>query len=134
MKKGFTTGSCAAAASKAAAWMLLSGQIKKEIKIDTPAGVEYSTKIEDIHADEENVRCAVRKVSGDDPDITDGILVYSTVSFIREADEKNIVRITGGEGVGTVTRPGLDQPVGSAAINSVPRRMIEKEVREVMDI
>ena len=136
MRKGFTTGSCAAAAGKAAAWMLLGGGRKEKIEIDTPAGIRYSAEIEDISVRENAVSCAVRKDSGDDPDVTDGALIYAEVSYSAPETEKDGVSeilIRGGRGVGRVTRPGLDQAVGSAAINSVPRAMIEKEVREVMD-
>ncbi len=152
MRKGFTTGSCAAAASKAAAYMLLSGTVKNKIEITTPAGIIYSPDIEDITRGENFVKCAVRKDAGDDPDVTGGSLVYAKVSFpevgsgpddarsehavmdkLTENDECR-VRISGGEGVGTVTRPGLDQPVGNAAINSVPRKMITEEVMQVMEL
>ena len=132
MKKGFTTGSCAAAAGKAAAYMLLGGQKLDHIDIETPAGIRYSPKIEDIRIGEGFVACSVRKESGDDPDITNGTLITATVSYASEADER--VLIDGGEGVGRVTRPGLDQPVGAAAINSVPRQMIGQEVRQVMEL
>jgi cobalt-precorrin-5B (C1)-methyltransferase len=134
MRKGFTTGSCAAAASKAAALMLLSGAEKNKIEITTPAGIVYSPEIEDITRGEDFVKCAVRKDAGDDPDVTGGSLVYSKISFTDEkgpSGERVIIK--GGEGVGTVTKPGLDQPVGNAAINSVPRMMITDEVAQVMD-
>lgn len=133
MKRGFTTGSCAAAASKAAAFMLLSGNRKSNITIDTPAGIRYSPQIENIDIGSHYASCAVRKESGDDPDVTSGVLVFSRVSYRSTSSSDNKVNIKGGKGIGRVTRPGLDQGVGSAAINSVPRRMIEKEVREVMD-
>ncbi|MBO6239634.1 MAG: cobalamin biosynthesis protein CbiD [Butyrivibrio sp.] len=137
MRKGFTTGSCAAAASKAAALMLLGGNKKEKIEIDTPAGIKYCPVIEEISITENYVSCAVRKDSGDDPDVTNNALIFSKVSFSdrEEPSEKACrIRITGGVGVGTVTRPGLDQKVGNAAINSVPRQMIEKEVLEVCDL
>ncbi len=134
MKKGFTTGSCAAAASKAAAYMLLGGNRINEIEIDTPAGEKYHTEVEETVISEGYVRCAVRKQSGDDPDVTDGMLVFATVSLIAPGESAGRVMIEGGEGVGKVTRPGLDQPVGAAAINTVPRRMIETEVIQVMDL
>lgn len=133
MRNGFTTGSCAAAASKAAMYMLITGKDKKSISIDTPKGIAYTTDILDIQRTEDSVTCAVKKDSGDDPDITNGMLVYSTVSFIGK-EKKSRVSIDGGEGVGRVTKPGLDQTVGEAAINSVPRQMIEKEVKEVCDL
>lgn len=131
-RKGFTTGSCASAAAKAAVYMLLSGRDKEEIAIETPAGIRYQTAILEIEKGEEYVSCAVRKYSGDDPDVTNGMLIYAGAKCLQDRNAR--VLIQGGTGVGTVTRPGLDQPVGNAAINSVPRKMIEKEVREVMDI
>lgn len=141
MRYGFTTGSCAAAASKAAAYMLLSGREKTEITIETPKGIDYHAAIEDITRTEQYVSCAVRKDGGDDPDVTTGALVYAKVSFPTEHQQedcsvhKNLnIQIEGGVGVGRITRPGLDQPVGNAAINSVPRQMIQKEVTEVCQL
>lgn len=132
MRYGFTTGSCAAAAAKAAAYMLLTGKRKNEITIETPKGIPYHARIEEVEIQEERVGCAVRKDGGDDPDITTGTLIFATVWMKpeRPAGERQI-EITGGKGVGLVTKPGLDQPVGNAAINHVPREMIEKEVKEV---
>ena len=128
LRLGYTTGSCAAAASKAAAYMLLSGRRKERITLQTPGGITLELDIEDIKTGENTVSCAVRKDAGDDPDITDGALVYSAVSYSSVPG----VAIDGGEGVGRVTKPGLDQPVGRAAINSVPRAMIAENVTEVM--
>ncbi len=132
MRYGFTTGSCAAAASKAAAWMLLAGCEKTSITIGTPKGILYTAEILDGKRSEREVSCAVIKDGGDDPDITTGTRICAKVSMIES--EAGTVRIVGGPGVGRVTKPGLDQPVGEAAINRVPREMIEKEVREVMEI
>ena len=132
LRSGFTTGSCAAAAAKAAASMLLLGNRKNSIRISTPAGIDYEPLIEDIVIENDFVSCGVRKDSGDDPDITNGILIYASVSLVRDGLSR--IFIDGGKGIGRVTRPGLDQMIGNAAINSVPRRMIEDEVREVMDI
>lgn len=132
MRNGFTTGSCSAAAAKAAVYMLLSGKRKENITIITPKGIEFCASIVDITMTEQYVRCGVRKDGGDDPDVTTGAVVYASAR--PKCDKKHYVYITGGEGVGTVTKPGLDQPVGNAAINSVPRQMIEKEVREVMEL
>lgn len=131
MNYGFTTGSCAAAAAKAAAYMLLGGVRLTNVTIITPAGIEYKPEIEDMSVSSDMVSCAVRKYAGDDPDVTNGILVYASVSAVD--DGKNDIHIDGGQGVGRVTRPGLDQPVGNAAINSVPRQMICDEVRKVMN-
>ena len=132
MRYGFTTGSCATAAAKAAAYMLLTGRIKTEITIDTPKGIPYTAKILDIDRKEREVSCAVEKDGGDDPDITSGALIYAKVSLI-EGSEEQIV-IDGGIGVGRVTKPGLDQPIGNAAINHVPREMIQKEVAQVCEV
>jgi cobalt-precorrin-5B (C1)-methyltransferase len=129
MRYGFTTGSCAAAGAKAAAYMLLTGRKKTEITIETPKGILYKAKLVDINRQERSVSCAVEKDGGDDPDITTGSFIYAKVSY-GTGKEKSI-EIDGGIGVGRVTRPGLDQPVGAAAINHVPREMITKEVREV---
>lgn len=152
LRYGFTTGSCAAAASKAAAFMLLTGKEKTEITIQTPKGIPYCTKVCDILRAENEVSCAVEKDGGDDPDVTTGAFIYAKV-MIRESVEaleetrqieadgkKQIYRekaqiyIDGGAGVGRVTKPGLDQPVGNAAINRVPREMIKREVLEVCEM
>lgn len=133
LRCGYTTGSCAAAASKAATAMLLSGNLVEEIALMTPKGVLLHLLVEDITITKENdgsiseVTCAVRKDGGDDPDATNGILVYSRVKKIPEQE----VRIDGGIGVGRVTKPGLNQPVGNAAINSTPRAMIKEGVQEM---
>lgn len=130
MRYGFTTGSCAAAASKAAAYMLLTGYVKKQITIETPKGIPYTAQILDIKRSETKVSCAVEKDGGDDPDVTTGALIYSTVSFNNDS----YIHIDGGIGVGRVTKPGLDQAVGNAAINRVPREMIRKEVTEIFEL
>ena len=138
MRYGFTTGSCAAAAAKAAAYMLLTGLKKSEITIETPKGLLYNAKLLDIICGENEVSCAVEKDGGDDPDITTGTWIYAKVSYAEENVKKECeegteqeIIIEGGAGVGRVTKPGLDQPVGNAAINRVPREMIKKEVLEV---
>lgn len=137
MRYGFTTGSCAAAAVKAAAYMLLSGRQKNTITIETPKGIPYTADILEITRGEKAVQCAVRKDGGDDPDITSGALIYAEVSLTdhtRTQATDTRIHIDGGIGVGRVTKPGLDQPVGNAAINHVPREMIAKEVLEVCDL
>lgn len=126
---GYTTGSCAAAASKAAAYMLLSGKDIPYVEIMTPKGILLTLEIVEKDVTKDYAKCAVKKYSGDDPDVTDGILIYSTVT----KNQDNCIRIDGGQGVGRVTKPGLDQPVGNAAINHVPRYMIDNEVREICE-
>ena len=109
--------------------MLLTGNMVSQVRLQTPKGLDLILDIEDIRLKDGNaVSCAVRKDSGDDPDITDGALICAEVAL---SDTPGI-RIDGGEGVGRVTRPGLDQPVGNAAINSTPRRMIREAVLEAM--
>lgn len=126
LRCGYTTGSCAAAAAKAATLMLLSGRIVQSVDLMTPKGVPLTLDIIEAALGDASAGCAVRKDAGDDPDITDGVLVYAHV--YRSQDD---IVIEGGEGIGCVSKPGLDQPVGAAAINSVPRRMIADEIRAV---
>ena len=156
MRSGFTTGSCAAAASAAALTMLLTQKKIDTVTILTPKGVSYSPVIEEPRFGPDSASCAVRKDGGDDVDITDGILICSEVRFTdpetvaarnRDALEtagmdadgplpdwmSPRVFIDGGEGVGRVTRPGLDMPVGFAAVNSTPRRMIIRETERVCE-
>ncbi|MFQ9547714.1 MAG: cobalt-precorrin-5B (C(1))-methyltransferase [Lachnospiraceae bacterium] len=85
MRYGFTTGSCAAAASKAAAYMLLTGKKKETISIVTPKGIVFETKLLEITRKEKSVSCAVEKDGGDDPDITTGALVYAEVSYTERS-------------------------------------------------
>ena len=127
LRLGYTTGSCAAAAAKAAAFMLLTGRRKDTIDLLTPKGIRLHLTVEEIRITSDEASCAIRKDSGDDPDATRGTLVFACV---RKTDAPGVL-IDGGAGVGRVTKRGLDQPVGAAAINSVPRRMIEENVREV---
>ncbi|MDR2344031.1 MAG: cobalt-precorrin-5B (C(1))-methyltransferase CbiD [Spirochaetaceae bacterium] len=130
LRCGYTTGSCAAAAVKAAASLLLGGcQGTDFVEIDTPAGKTLRLPIENSVLDDNTASCAVRKDGGDDPDITSGCLVYASV---KKHTGQGFV-IEGGEGIGRVTLPGLDQPVGAAAINSVPRRMITDAFREACE-
>lgn len=129
LRMGYTTGSCAAGAAKAAAYMLLNGQEIDTVSLMTPKEIELSLELLDISRQENSVSCAVRKDGGDDPDATNGILVYAKV----EKSEEPGIWIDGGEGVGRVTKPGLEQPVGSAAINRVPRLMIRQGIEEICE-
>lgn len=137
LRCGYTTGSCAALAAKAACEMLLSGELARRASILTPGGLPVEVDVVDASVGEGFAQCAVRKDAGDDVDATDGILVYARVErgggtgsgFPAEGGVG--VSVDGGEGVGRVTLPGLEQPVGSAAINATPREMIRRAVREV---
>lgn len=127
LRLGYTTGSCAAAAAKAAAWMLLTNQKRERISILTPKGIALELEVREIRMEPDLVRCAIEKDSGDDPDVTKGALIFASVS----RTETPGITIDGGQGIGRVTKRGLDQPVGAAAINSVPRQMIRENVEEV---
>lgn len=134
---GYTTGTCAQAATKAAMEMMLTGRRPERIRVIIPNGQELDLKIEKIQTGEPDpatglpceVSCAVKKDSGDDPDVTDGVLVFSRV---WKREEKGIL-LKGGAGIGRITKEGLSQPVGSPAINPIPRAMILKEVREALE-
>ena len=128
LRLGYTTGSCAAAAAKAAAWMLLTGRRKESVTLDTPKGIRLNLTVREITMGEKEVSCAIEKDGGDDPDVTGGTLIFATVT----RDDAPGVTVDGGTGIGRVTKRGLDQPVGNAAINSVPRKMIVENVTEVM--
>ncbi len=168
LRFGYTTGSCAAAAAQAAARMLLSQQAVDVVRLTTPKGIILFLEPLDSFWDNQSAGCAIRKDAGDDPDVTDGLLVYARVRKCgreecrqqmeqfgwcvdnmlahpdrktgaeegNKADEKMseacaVISLRGGEGIGTVTLPGLEQPIGAPAINKVPREMILKEVRNV---
>ena len=142
LRWGYTTGTCAAAASLAAALMLLGGKRQERVSLTTPKGICLELETEEIQMEEDQVFCAVRKDAGDDPDVTDGILIFGRVSrrqeksmeesgaYIHESGSLRLV-LTGGVGVGTVTKPGLSCEVGKPAINPVPRRMIFEPVEKV---
>ena len=131
LRYGYTTGSCAAAASKAAAAMLLSGKEISYVELHTPKGIDLRLEVLDISREDNAVSCAIQKDGGDDPDVTNGILIYAKVS--REPEDEAQIIIDGGIGVGRVTKPGLEQPVGAAAINKVPRQMIRENLEAVCE-
>ncbi|MFI3171021.1 MAG: cobalt-precorrin-5B (C(1))-methyltransferase CbiD [Eubacteriales bacterium] len=147
LKIGYTTGSCATAAAKAAAKAIFTGSFVQTINLEVPAGITFDIGILEGKLEGElevtKATCAVRKYSGDDPDVTDGMLIYATVEKLRiekckieqnQGFHTNLVIIDGGEGIGKVTKRGLSCEVGTAAINQVPRKMIEHAVLEEMDL
>lgn len=129
LRCGYTTGSCATAAAKAAAFMLLTGQRVATVRIDTPKGIVLDLEPLEVEQGVDYVSCAIRKDSGDDPDDTNGVLVYAKV----EKAASTGVAIEGGIGVGRVTKPGLACAQGGPAINPTPRRMITSELTKVME-
>lgn len=131
---GYTTGSCAAGAARGAVRLLLGEDEISEVELMTPKGILLHLEILDRKRSENAASCAVRKDAGDDPDTTNGILVYAKVEkFLIRSDMEGRIVIDGGIGVGRVTKPGLSQKVGEAAINPVPRAMILQAVEEIAD-
>lgn len=129
LRSGYTTGTCAAAAAKAASRLLSDGIREEEVEVGLPDGerVRFPVVLADIN---EGVGlAAVRKDAGDDPDITHGVLIKAAVSLMEGKD----ILFEAGEGVGRITKPGLSLPVGEAAINPVPREQIRRAVREITD-
>lgn len=134
LRFGYTTGSCAAGAARGAARLLLGEDEISEVELMTPKGILLHLEILDRKRSENAASCAVRKDAGDDPDTTNGILVYAEVEkFLIRSDMEDRIVIDGGIGVGRVTKPGLSQKVGEAAINPVPRAMILQAVEEIAD-
>ena len=134
LRFGYTTGSCAAGAARGAAELLLGEDEIEEAELMTPKGILLHLELLDMKRDENAASCAVRKDAGDDPDTTNGILVYAKIEkFQIRSDMEDRIVIDGGTGVGRVTKPGLSQKIGEAAINPVPRAMILQAVEEIAD-
>ena len=130
LRCGFTTGTCAALAASGAAQALITGSWPQSVSLVTPKGLRVEVPLEECRLDSGSASCGVRKDGGDDIDLTSGALIVATVTPKREPG----VSVQGGPGVGRVTKPGLDQPVGEAAINRVPRQMILDAVSSVWDV
>lgn len=158
LRYGYTTGSCASGAAKGAAFGLINGYIPDHVEIDIPAGKTIKLDILDKQLGNDFAECCVKKDSGDDPDVTNGALIYcrlqivnwglkrqnkrvqspnpQSISSNRESDIKYLgpkIHIKGGKGVGIVTKPGLQVKVGQHAINPVPRLMIKKSISTLFD-
>lgn len=125
LRTGYTTGACAAAATKAAMIALLDGAAPESVMLTLPSGKVASFGIVSYRVEQGRARCGVRKFAGDDPDVTHGLLIVSEVVPLP-GGEPGEVRFLQGEGVGKVTLPGLEIPSGEPAINPVPRRMIRE--------
>ena len=128
LRCGYTTGTCAALAAAGAARLLLTGAPPETLRLVTPKGVAVEVEPAEWVLENGAARCAVYKDGGDDADVTTGHLVVATVTKTASG-----IAIDGGKGVGRVTKPGLDQPVGAAAINRVPRQMIAGAVQAVCE-
>lgn len=128
LRCGYTTGTCACAAAAAAAKMALKNQPCDSIEVILPDGERVAFAVESPEISDKAASCGVRKDAGDDIDVTDKLLICARVTLTPD----DAIAVTGGEGIGLVTRPGLDQPVGEYAINRVPRMMIAKNVENVL--
>jgi len=128
LRKGYTTGSCAAAAAKAATYMAAAGKITDGISIDTPSGIVLKLQICDAILNDKYAECSVVKDGGDDPDVTTGLKIFARAELTKDGS----IAVKAGEGVGRVTLPGLKVDVGSPAINPVPMKMIIEEVSSVL--
>ena len=128
LRCGYTTGTCAALGAAGAARLLLTGRTPETVALRTPKGIVVEVEPIFCRLSGEGAECAIRKDGGDDVDVTTGLPVIASVALRPELSGE--VRIHGGEGVGRVTKPGLDQPVGEAAINHVPRAMIKEALEK----
>lgn len=128
LRLGYTSGTCAALASAGASELLITGRISDHLSIMTGKGIDVTVEPEDFGTDENAAWCAVTKDGGDDADVTHGLRIYARAEKFHDPG----IVIDGGEGVGRVTKPGLDQPPGNAAINSVPRSMIRESVGKII--
>jgi cobalt-precorrin-5B (C1)-methyltransferase len=136
LRCGYTTGSCAAAAAQRAAALVLGSGLPVDnmISLSIPKGIDLKIPVEKTEIGKDWASCAIKKDSGDDPDVTDGILIYAKVSKIPSLEiTENQITISGGIGVGRVTKAGLACPVGEAAIYPVPRRIIAEQVKMVCE-
>jgi cobalt-precorrin-5B (C1)-methyltransferase len=143
LRYGYTTGSCATAASKGAVEALFLGEFKESVKINTIFGWELDLQILDTELTKDRAVCAIKKDAGDDPDITHGIMIYALVTRVAALNEEKedcfynenmTIELTGGIGVGRVTKKGLQVPPGKPAINYGPRTMIFSEVEKVLPL
>lgn len=128
LRRGVTTGSCAAAAAKAAVTMLFTGTTMDQVSIGIPGGETLVLTVEAVELTPDAVRCCVLKDGGDDPDMTTGLEIWAAV---KKHSNPGIALRTG-EGIGMVTLPGLKVDVGKPAINPVPMKMILASVEEVL--
>ena len=129
-RRGYTTGSCAAAAAKASVHMLFTNKKIDNINIDTPKGILLTLKVKNIELKDKSAECSIEKDGGDDIDATHTMDIFAKAELIpREAEE---IIVTSGVGIGIVTKKGLSVEVGKPAINPVPMKMIRNEIAKVL--
>jgi cobalt-precorrin-5B (C1)-methyltransferase len=131
-RRGYTTGSTATGASKAATYMLLTRSKIDSIKIDTPKGIELDLVVENANIEENFAECSIKKDGGDDIDATHTMDIFSKAEIVDKGCEEESVIICGGKGIGVVTKKGLSVGVGKPAINPIPLKMIRSEVEKVI--
>lgn len=127
-KRGYTTGSCATGAAKAATYMILTKETLETVNIDTPKGIPLNLKVENVDINNVFAQCSIQKDGGDDIDATHKMHIYAKAELI----DSNEIIIDGGIGIGRVTKKGLGIEIGKAAINKTPISMIQSEVRKVI--
>lgn len=127
-KRGYTTGSCATGAAKAATYMILTKETLETVNIDTPKGIPLNLKVENVDINNAFAQCSIQKDGGDDIDATHKMHIYAKAELI----DCNEIIIDGGIGIGRVTKKGLGIEIGKAAINKTPISMIQSEVRKII--
>lgn len=130
-RRGYTTGSCATGAAKAATYMLLTKKKIDAINIDTPKGIPLTLKVENINIQDSYVECSIEKDGGDDIDATHTMHIYARAELVKRQGQEDIL-VCGGEGIGVVTKKGLSVEVGKPAINPTPMKMINSELAKVI--
>ena len=128
LRTGYTTGSSATAAAKAALSSIINQNKVEDIEIILPKGTFLKIPVHSCKFESNNAKCSVIKDGGDDPDVTHGAEIIVELSF---TEKKNEIEIDGGEGVGIVTKPGLGLEINKPAINPVPKKMIDQNLREI---
>ncbi len=128
LRTGYTTGSSATAAAKAALTAIINQEKLENIEIILPKGTFLKIPVHSCEFESNNAKCSVIKDGGDDPDVTHGAEIIVELSF---TEKKNEIEIDGGEGVGIVTKPGLGLEINKPAINPVPKKMIIQNLREI---
>jgi cobalt-precorrin-5B (C1)-methyltransferase len=131
LRRGWTTGTCATAATRAAYEALVTGEFPDPVEVALPSGVRVSFALAMHESNGEFARAGIVKDAGDDPDVTHGALVIAT---LRRGEPGTGITFRAGEGVGTVTRAGLPLPPGEPAINPVPREMMRTTIIEARDL
>ena len=130
LRTGFTTGTCATAASKAAILAIIEQKKIESINVLLPKRDKIEIKIKCCDFQKENARCTVIKDGGDDPDVTHGAEIIVDLELTSKT---NIIEIDGGDGVGRVTKPGIGLEIGEAAINPIPKKMIIENIIEIAE-